>query len=124
MADDYIVSDDEVQASRQHVDELREAIAAEKAQASALATSDVNAYRKTVLDHEAANLEAELAALREANNPEVLAKLREVGTGAVVPEPEVVVAEPGEKGVPTTPSGATGTLGGMTTSAPAQKKEN
>lgn len=63
------VSNEEVQEVREYVDTLREQIAEEKAKASAITSTNNNAIRKASLDTEAQNLERELAALREANDP-------------------------------------------------------
>lgn len=63
------VTDEDVLASRQRVDSLREDIAEEKARSSAIASSNENVIRKSALDAEAERLEAELAALKAANDP-------------------------------------------------------
>lgn len=90
------VSDEDVLEAREYVDTLREQIADEKAKASATASENNNAVRKASLDNEAQNLERELAALREANDP----KNVEAALGAIVQqvdasnEPQVVDTTP------------------------------
>lgn len=61
------VTDKEVDSARSRVTKLREQIRAEKAKVQVNSTEAENAVRKAALDTEADRLEAELAALKDAN---------------------------------------------------------
>jgi hypothetical protein len=65
MAED--VTDKDVERARKRVDKLNEQIANERQKVAATAQGSENTIRKTALDTEADRLEAELAALKDAN---------------------------------------------------------
>jgi hypothetical protein len=90
------VTDDEVAQARARVEDLRDQIADEKNKIAATLVNDENAYRMASLDAEATRLEAELAAIRDANSPEA----REATVGQVT---EQVAATAAPQPVVTTP---------------------
>lgn len=63
------VTNEEVQASRERVNQLTEELAQARVEAAAGARSGENEYRKQQLDTEAARLQAEIDALRAAAAP-------------------------------------------------------
>ncbi len=87
-----MVTDEQVEEVRQRVDMLREEVQAEKAKASAIAQANNNVVRKTTLQVQEAALQAELNALREANNPENVQAALDSTTGQIESalEPDVV----------------------------------
>lgn len=92
------VSDEEVQAARDRVEDLRAQVAEERQQNAANARSNENAHRKAALEAEAERFEAELAALRQqdevATAPAVPAQPTPTSIPTSTPTPAPVPAAP------------------------------